>query len=204
MGAIRLLAAPIRTLVRFPLFQLAVVLAIILVLQAADDNSLFGRIFNALDQLVDASVRLSSELFAVKSFTRSGLTAGLMIGYVYLVCLLILFLLRIVIRAAVDFLGWSNAFGLRNAIARERGIAAYRAWVPFERIRPANVPQEQWEAAFAWPPDNRPPYPPLIYRLMRGLVSYLLVILGVATLFQLFTPFPVLIWLARLLHIWFD
>jgi hypothetical protein len=204
MGAIRLLAAPIRTIVRFPLFQLAVVVAIILVLQAADDNSLFGRIFNTLDQLVDASVRLSSELFAVKSFTRSGLTAGLMIGYVYLVCLLILFLLRIVIRAAVDFLGWSNAFGLRNAIARERGIAAYRAWVPFERIRPANVPQEQWEAAFAWPPDNRPPYPPLIYRLMRGLLSYLLVILGVAALFQLFTPFPVLIWLARLLHIWFD
>jgi hypothetical protein len=204
MGAIRLLAAPIRTIVRFPLFQLAVVLAIILVLQAADDNSLFGRIFNALDQLVDASVRLSSELFAVKSFTRSGLTAGLMIGYVYLVCLLILFLLRIVIRGVVDFLGWSNAFGLRNAIARERGIAAYRAWVPFERIRPANVPQEQWEAAFAWPPDNRPPYPPLIYRVMRGLLSYLLVILGVAALLQLFTPFPVLSWLARLLHIWFN
>jgi len=204
MGAIRLLAAPIRTIVRFPLFQLAVVLAIILVLQAADDNSLFGRIFNALDQLVDASVRLSSELFAVKSFTRSGLTAGLMIGYVYLFCLLILFLLRIVIRAVVDFLGWSNAFGLRNAIARERGIAAYRAWVPFERIRPANVPQEQWEAAFAWPPDNRPPYPPLIYRMMRGLLSYLLVILGVAALFQLFTPFPVLSWLARLLNTWFN
>jgi hypothetical protein len=204
MGAIRLLAAPIRAIVRFPLFQLAVVLAIILVLQAADDNSLAGRIFSALDQLVDASVRLFSELFAVKSFTRSGLTAGLMIGYVYLVCLLILFLLRIVIRAVVDFLGWSNAFGLRNAIARERGIAAYRAWVPFERIRPANVPQEQWEAAFAWPPDNRPPYPPLIYRMMRGLLSYLLVILGVAALFQLFTPFPVLTWLARLLHIWFN
>ena len=41
----------------------------------------------------------------------------------------------------VDLVGWSNAFGLRNAIARERGIAAYRAWVPFERIRPASVPQ---------------------------------------------------------------
>ena len=91
-----------------------------------------------------------------------------------------------------------------DAIARERGIAAYRAWVPFERIRPANVPQEQWEAAFAWPPDNRPPYPPLIYRLMRGLLSYLLVILGVAALFQLFTPFPALAWLGRLLHIWFN
>jgi len=37
--------------------------------------------------------------------------------------------------ATVDLVGWSNAFGLRNAGARERGIAAYRAWVPFERIQ---------------------------------------------------------------------
>ena len=50
--------------------------------------------------------------------------------------LLILSLVRMTIRGVVDFVGWSNAFGLRNAIARERGIAAYRAWVPFERIRP--------------------------------------------------------------------
>jgi hypothetical protein len=118
MGLIRLIVAPIRSIVRFPLFQLGVVVAIILFLQAADDNSLFGQIFNALDKLVDASVRLFSELFEVKSFTRSGLTAGLMIAYVYLVCLLILFVLRIVIRAVVDLLGWSNAFGLRNTIAR--------------------------------------------------------------------------------------
>jgi hypothetical protein len=27
-------------------------------------------------------------------------------------------------------------------IARERGIAAYHAWVPFERIRPVNISQE--------------------------------------------------------------
>ena len=127
---IRLLTAPIRTIVRFPLFQLAFVVAIILLLQAADNNSTFGQIFNGLDKHVDASVRLFSELFDVKSFTRSGLTAGLMIAYVYLVCLLILFLVRVTIRALVDFIGWSNAFGLRNAISRERGIAAYRAWVP--------------------------------------------------------------------------
>jgi hypothetical protein len=31
----------------------------------------------------------------------------------------------------------------RNAIARERGIAAYRAWVPFERIRPDNIPRRK-------------------------------------------------------------
>ena len=57
--------------------------------------------------------------------------------------LLILFLLRITIRGVVDLVAWSNAFGLRNAIARERGIAAYRAWVPLERIRPVNIPQEK-------------------------------------------------------------
>jgi len=52
---IRVLAAPIRRLVRFPLFQLALVVAMILSLQAAADNSVFGQIFNALDKLVDAT-----------------------------------------------------------------------------------------------------------------------------------------------------
>jgi hypothetical protein len=122
MGPIRLLAAPIRSIVRFPLFQLAVVVAIILFLQAAADNTTFGQIFHALDELVDATVKLFSELFQVKSFTRSGLTAGLMIAYVYLACLVLLFLMRVAIRVLVDLVGWSNAFGLRNAIARERGL----------------------------------------------------------------------------------
>ena len=54
MGVIKLLAAPIRSIVRFPLFQLAVVVAVILLLQAADDNSAFGQIFNGLDKLVVA------------------------------------------------------------------------------------------------------------------------------------------------------
>jgi len=162
MGMIKLLVAPIRSIVRFPLFQLAVVVAVILLLQAADDKSAFGQIFNGLDKLVDSTVRLFSAVFTVKSFTKSWLTSGFMIAYVYLACLLILSLVRVTIRAVVDFLWWSNAFGLRNAIARERGIAAYRAWVPFERIRPANIPQEKWEEAFAWPANNKPPYPPLV------------------------------------------
>jgi len=198
MGSIRLLAAPIRTIVRFPLVQLAFVVVIILMLQAADNNSTFGQIFNGLDKLVDATVRLFSELFDVKSFTRSGLTAGLMIGYVYLACLLILFLLRVATRALVDFIGWSNAFGLRNAIARERGIVAYRAWVPFEKIRPASIPQERWKEAFAWPANNMPPYPPLAQRMLRGLTSYLIVVLALAILLQVFTPFPVLTWFGKL------
>jgi len=124
-----------------------------------------------------------------------------MIAYVYLVCLLILFLVRVTIRALADFIGWSNAFGLRNAIARERGIAAYRAWVPFEKIRPTNIPQERWEEAFAWPANNLPPYPPLAQRMLRGLMSYLTVILAAAVLLQVFTPFPVLTWLGKLAKI---
>jgi hypothetical protein len=112
--------------------------------------------------------------------------------------LLILFLVSVTIRAGVDFVGWSNAFGLRNAIARERGIAAYRAWVPFERIRPVNIPQEKWEETFAWPADNKPPYPPLAQRILRGLISFVAVILVAAVLLQVLTPFPVLTWLAAL------
>jgi hypothetical protein len=142
MGMIKLLAAPIRSVVKFPLFQLAVVVAVILFLQAADEKSAYGQIFDGPDKLVDSSVRLFSAVFNVKSFTKSWLTSGFMIAYVYLACLLILSLVRVMIRAVVDFLGWSNAFGLRNPIARERGIAAYRAWVPFERIRPANISQK--------------------------------------------------------------
>jgi hypothetical protein len=198
MGMIKLLAAPIRSVVKFPLFQLAVVVAVILFLQAADDKSAYGQIFDGLDKLVDSSVRLVSAVFNVKSFTKSWLTSGFMIAYVYLACLLILSLVRVMIRAVVDFLGWSNAFGLRNPIARERGIAAYRAWVPFERIRPANIPQEKWEEAFAWPANNKPPYPPLAQRMFRGGISYIALFLVAAVLLQVFTPFPVLTWLGEL------
>ena len=132
---IKLVAAPIRSIVRFPLVQLAVVVALITFLQAADDNTVFGQLFNVLDKLVDSTVRLISAIFNVKSFTKSWLISGFMIAYVYLACLLILALVRLAIRALIDFMGRSNAFWLRNAIARERGIAAYRAWVPLERIR---------------------------------------------------------------------
>ena len=117
-----------------------------------------------------------SEYFRVGILTDPVLQVGLMIAYVYLVCLLIFALLRVIVRWLVDLAGWSNFLWLRNAIARERGIEAYRAWVPLERIRPAHIPQEQWEAAFAWPPDNKPPYPPLAQRIGYGLISYVVVI----------------------------
>jgi hypothetical protein len=109
MGVIKLLAAPIRSIVRFPLFQLAVVVAVILLLQAADDKSALGQIFNGLDKLVDSTVGLLSAVFNVKSFTKSWLTSSFWIGYVYLACLLILFFVSVMIRAVADFVGWSNA-----------------------------------------------------------------------------------------------
>src|SRR5689334_9382497 len=198
---IKLLAAPVRSIVRFPLFQLAVVVAVILFLQAGDDNSARGQMFNGLDKLVESTVGLLSAVFNVKSFTKSWLTTGFWIAYVYLACLLILSLLRVVINKMIDFVGWSNLFGLRNAIARERGIAAYRAWVPFERIRPVSIPQEKWEETFAWPANNEPPYPPLAQRILRGLISYVVVILIAAILLQVLTPFPVMTWLGKLIKI---
>jgi hypothetical protein len=120
-----------------------------------------------------------------------------MIVYVYLAGWVILFLAKVVIRAAVELVARMNAFGLRNAIARDRGIAAYRAWLPLERIRPTHIAQEKWEEMFAWPADNRPPYPSLTHRVLRGLVSYVAVILIIAVLLQEFTPFPILTWLGK-------
>ena len=199
MGVFKLITAPIRSIVRFPLFQLAVVVAVILLLQAADDNSAFGQIFNGLDKLVDLTVRSLSAVFNVKSFTKSWLTTGFWIAYVYVVCWLILLLMRLAIIAVMDLIARSNAFWLRNAIARERGIVAYSAWVPFERIRPANIPQGEWEERFAWPANNKPPYLPLVQRIVRGVIGYVIVIVGTAAALQVFTPFPVLTWLGEIL-----
>jgi hypothetical protein len=199
MGTIKLLAAPVRRIVKFPLFQLAFVVAVILFLQAGDDKSARGQIFNGLDELVESTVGLFSAVFNLKSFTKSWLATGFWIAYVYLACLLILSVLRVVISKMVDFVGWSNLFGLRNAIARERGIAAYRAWVPLERIRPVSIPQEKWEETFAWPANNEPPYPPLTQRVLDGVISYVTVGLVAAVLLQVFTPFPVLTWLGQLI-----
>ena len=197
MALIELLVAPIRRMVNFPLFQLMAAIAVILLLQAADSRSVFGGIFSALDLLVDFTVRLCGSIFEVKSFTRSWLTTGFMIAYVYIAGLLIVFLVKAVIGAAVELVARSNAFGLRNAIAHERGIAAYRAWLPLERIRPAHIAQEKWEERFAWPADGKPPYPPLTHRVVRAVVTYLAVVLTIAALLQAFTPFPALTWLGK-------
>jgi hypothetical protein len=86
---------------------------------------------------------------------------------------------------------------LTNAVARERGIAAYNAWLPLERIRPAHIAQTQWEEKFAWPANDKPPYPPLAHRALRAVFTYLAVVLIIAGLLQVFTPFPALSWLGR-------
>jgi len=192
---IKLISAPIRGLIRFPLVQFAIVIAIILWLQAADDNSVFGDIFAGLDKLVESTLQMVSAIFTVKSFTRSWLTFGFMIAYVYLAGSLILWLARFLIVAAIDFAGRHNLFYLRSAIARERGIGAYRAWVPLERIRPDHISQRDWEQAFAWPADNKPPYPPLGHQMLRALLFYAAMIVIAACLLQFLTPFPVLTWI---------
>ena len=192
---IKLISAPIRGLIRFPLVQFAIVIAIILWLQAADDKSIFGEIFAGLDKLVESTVEMVSAIFTVKSFTRSWLTFGFMIAYVYLAGSFILWLARLLIVAAIDFTGRHNLFYLRSAIARERGIGAYRAWVPLERIRPDHISQRDWEQAFAWPADNKPPYPPLGHRMLRALLFYVAMIVIAACLLQFLTPFPVLTWI---------
>jgi hypothetical protein len=198
MGLIRLIATPIRRLASSRLVQLAVVVALILLLETFSDGRPFvSQIADALDKAVEGTVQLVSDhLFRLRTFSKSLLTDSVMIVYVYIACLLIFTLLRFVVRRVIDFMGWSNFLWLRNTIARERGIAAYRAWLPLERIRPADCPQEVWEEQFAWPKDNKPPYPPLHWRILRELAAYVILIALIAVLIQLFTPFPVLSWIA--------
>jgi hypothetical protein len=196
MGPVRLLAAPLRRIANSRLFQFAFVVAVILALDHYSyDYAVLRPIADGLKNAVTATVQLCSDYFRVGILTDPVLQVALMIAYVYVICLLIFYLLRIAIRALIDLIGWSNFLWLRSTIARERGIAAYRAWLPLERIRPADCPQEQWEQQFAWPADNRPPYPPLPQRLLRGAISYVAVLACAAVLLQLFTPFPVLTWL---------
>jgi hypothetical protein len=122
-----------------------------------------------------------------------------MIAYVYLACWLILSLCGIGARRLVDLAGRHNFLWSRNAIARQRGIEAYRAWLPLETIRPAHISQREWEEEFAWPPDNRPPYPPLGQRVLRTTLSYAAAVAIILIALQVFTPFPVISWLASVI-----
>jgi hypothetical protein len=198
MGLIRLIAAPIRRLASSRLVQLGVVVAIILLLENFSGNRpIVSEIADALDKAVEATVQLVSDhLVRLRTFSKSLLTDSVMIVYVYVACLLVFTALRYLVRRLIDVAGLTNFLWLRNAIARERGIAAYRAWLPLERIRPPDCPQHVWEEQFAWPKDDEPPYPPLHRRILREVLAYAILIVLVAVLLQLFTPFPVLSWIA--------
>jgi hypothetical protein len=200
MGPVRLIGTPISRVANSRLFQLAVVIAAILLLDHyAYDHAALQAIAEGLKSAVTATVQLCSDFLRVGILTDPMLQVAVMIVYVYVIFLLIFYLLRLVIRALIDVAGRNNFLWLRNAIARERGVAAYRAWLPLERIRPPDCPQEQWEQRFAWPADNRPPYPPLPHRMARAAVSYVVVIGIAAVLLQLFTPLAVLTWLRALI-----
>jgi small-conductance mechanosensitive channel len=199
MGLIRLVAAPVRAVMGSRLFQFAAVLAIILLLDYYSfDYAVLRQISSALKTIVDATIQFFAEHFRVGILTDPVLQVGLIIAYVYVVCLIVAFIARALFRRAVDLIGQSNFLWLRRTIAQQRGIAAYRAWEPLERVRPAHVPQAQWEETFAWPADNKPPYPPLRHRFLRGVLSYLIVAALIAVLLQLLTPLPALTWLGKL------
>ena len=192
MTLLKLLTAPIRRLVNHPLFHLIAVVVIILLLP--DDDSILGHFYNWLDKLVAVTMDAVQSVVRFKSFTKSLLLDGLMILYVYIVYLVCLWIARRLIRGCVDLAGRHNIFWLRNTIARERGIAAYRAWEPFEHIRPAEIPQFVWEERYAWPANDRPPYPSLWRRAAFAIAGYVLVIAALLTLLQFLTPFPALTW----------
>jgi hypothetical protein len=120
-------------------------------------------------------------------------------AYVYLACWLILSLCAVLLEALTDIAGRHNFLWSRDIIARQRGISAYRAWLPFERIRPAHIPQRDWEEQFAWPPNNQPPYLPLRQRMLRGTLLYAAAIAIMLAALEIFTPFPILSWLASTL-----
>ncbi len=199
MGLIRLIVAPIRRLVGSRLVQLGVVVALILLLENFSDNhAVLSRLADALDKAVEGTVQfVSDHLLRLRTFSRSLLTDSVMVVYVYVICLLIFTVLRYAVRLLVDFAGLTNFLWLRNTIARERGIAAYRAWLPLERIRPRDCPQEVWEKQFAWPEGDKPPYPPLRWRILREVSAYAILIALLAVLIQLFTPFPLLTWIGE-------
>jgi hypothetical protein len=109
MAIVRSLAASFRRIIRLPLVQFALVIAIVLFLQAADEHSLPGRLFDQLDRLVEATVQLCSSLFSVRSVTRSGLTLCFSIAYAYLALAILFVFLSVLGRGLVDLVGWSNA-----------------------------------------------------------------------------------------------
>ena len=156
----RIVLAPILRLLNSPLLHFVIVVVLIVALEAAPNDTLLGKLSDGLDQLVSSTAEVVFAAFTLKTVAKSLILTATAIAYVYVCLIAVLYLLRAAVRGLVDLAGRTNFLWLRTTIARGRGVAAYRAWLPLERIRPDRIPQEEWEATYAWPPGNRPPYPP--------------------------------------------
>ncbi len=67
---IKLISAPLRGLLRFPLVQLAIAIGLILWLQAAEDKSAPGRVFYGLEKLAGGEDPIASRwLRACRQFS---------------------------------------------------------------------------------------------------------------------------------------
>lgn len=177
---IRIVLAPILRVLSSPLLHFVIVVILIVVLEAAPNDTALGTLSDGLDKLVDSTAQIVSDVFTLKTVTKSLVLTAIAMAYVYACLAAGLYVLRAVVRGLVNLAGRTNFLGLRAMIARERGIAAYRAWLPLESIRPDQISQQEWEATYAWPPGNRPPYPSLAIRISRAIVLYALAFAGLA------------------------
>ena len=151
---IRIVLAPILRLLSSPLLHFAIVVVLIVVLEAAPNDTLLGKLSDGLDKLVDSTAQVISAAVTLKTITKSLILTAIAMAYVYVCLIAVLYVLRAAMRGLVNLVARTNFLWLRTMIARERGIAAYRAWLPLERIRPDHISQQDWEAAYAWPPGN--------------------------------------------------
>jgi len=182
-AVIRIVLAPIRRLLSSPLLHFAIVVVLIVVLEAAPNDTLLGKLSDGLDKLVDSTAQILSAAVTLKTITKSLILTAIAMAYVYVCLIAVLYVLRAAMRGLVNLAARTNFLWLRTMIARERGIAAYRAWLPLETIRPDHIPQQEWEAMYAWPPGDRPPYPPLAVRAGRTAILYALLFAGLVLAF---------------------
>lgn len=75
------------------------------------DYALLREISVRLKTLVDATAQFCAQLFRIGILTDPVLQVGLVIPYVYVVCLFIAFILRAVIRESIDLVGRTNFYG---------------------------------------------------------------------------------------------
>jgi hypothetical protein len=174
----RIVLAPILRLLNSPLLHFVVVVVLIVVLEAAPNDTALGTLSDGLDKLVEETAEVVFAAFTLKTVAKSLILTAIAMAYVYVGLIAVLYVLRAAMRGLVNLAGRTNFLWLRSTIARERGITAYRAWLPLERIRPDHIPQDEWEATYAWPPGNRPPYPPLAIRISRTIGLYALLFAG--------------------------